>query len=164
MCLRVRGVIWPERHRDYLSDTPLAFSAMTELQLEERLRIARSGLLSTADLNGNSHIVPIVFAVTTDRLVSAVDHKPKTTRELKRLSNIAANPQVSVLMDHYDEDWSQLWWVRVDGSARVLDGGREFEAALDALVDKYEQYKNHRPVGPVIEIAMDRVTGWSASR
>ncbi|HEX9363638.1 MAG TPA: TIGR03668 family PPOX class F420-dependent oxidoreductase, partial [Candidatus Dormibacteraeota bacterium] len=100
------------------------------------------------------------FAVEEDTLYFAVDAKPKRTTNLKRLRNIAANPAVSVLFDHYEDDWSRLWWVRVDGTARVValgDAGR----AIELLIHKYPQYALVRPVGPVVAISMERITGWS---
>ncbi len=76
-------------------------------------------------------------------LVTAVDHKPKRTTALRRLANIAANPQVSVLVDHYEDDWDRLWWARADGRARVVPAGQDLElraTALDALAGRYRQY------------------------
>ena len=136
---------------------------MTEDRFSSRLAEARRALLATASGDGTPHLVPIVFAIHRDRLVTAVDHKPKTTRDLKRLRNVAENPRASVLVDHYDEDWQQLWWVRVDGTAQVLENGTDFEAGIDALAGKYTQYRDLRPGGPVIEIAIERITGWDAS-
>jgi len=89
--------------------------------------------------------------------------KPKRTTDLKRLRNIAANPRVSLLVDHYDEDWTRLWWVRVDGSARVIDDRAEADRAIDLLVDRYPQYRRVRPGGPVVAISIDRISGWSGA-
>ena len=124
----------------------------------EEARIAR---LATADAAGRPHVVPISFAVDGDTLYFAVDAKPKRTRDLKRLRNISANPAVAVLVDHYEDDWSRLWWVRVDGTARVLDDGAEADHAVDLLVSRYPQYQRARPQGPVVAISIDRITGWS---
>jgi PPOX class probable F420-dependent enzyme len=115
--------------------------------------------LATVDPSGAPHLVPIVFAVTGDVIHSAVDAKPKRTRHLRRLANIAANPRVSVLADHYEDDWSRLWWVRADGVARVLD---DSPAGLAALVDRYPQYRASPPAGPFLEITVDRWSAWSA--
>lgn len=105
--------------------------------------------------------MPIVFVVAGDVVWSAVDRKPKSTRALKRLANIDANPSVSLLVDHYDDDWTQLWWVRADGEARVVDvGTAEAQAALDALAAKYPQYASERPTGPLVRVAVSRWTGW----
>ncbi len=134
---------------------------------EWRERFAASPIarLATADAGGRPHLVPMVFACSTgeqtDRIYSAVDAKPKTTRRLKRLTNIAANPAVSVLVDHYDGDWQRLWWVRADGVARVVTEGPEFTDALAALAAKYPQYREAAPAGPVIVIAVTAWRGWA---
>jgi len=107
--------------------------------------------------------VPIVFAVAGDEIVSAVDHKPKRSVHLQRLANIAANPAVAVLADHYSDDWTQLWWVRADGQAAILEAGRDHAGALDLLVEKYDQYRFRRPEGPVISISVKAWSGWRAS-
>jgi PPOX class probable F420-dependent enzyme len=123
-------------------------------------RVARLG---TVTGEGAPHLVPVVFAVVADRVVTAIDHKPKTTTGLRRLANIRENPRVSLLADHYDDDWTVLWWVRADGLARVVADGPEREAALDALTAKYGQYHERRPGGPVIVVDVTRWTGWSAT-
>lgn len=118
--------------------------------------------LATTGHDGRPHIVPITFAVDGPHLVSAVDRKPKSSLDLRRLRNIAENPKVAVLGDHYSDDWSQLWWVRADGLARVVDGGSEYDAAITALSAKYEQYHSAPPHGPAIVIDVESWTGWSA--
>ncbi|TMR14869.1 TIGR03668 family PPOX class F420-dependent oxidoreductase [Nonomuraea turkmeniaca] len=125
-----------------------------------RARVARLG---TVGDGGAPHLVPIVFAMVAETVVTAVDHKPKTTANLRRIRNIRGNPQVSLLVDRYEDDWAQLWWVRADGLARVVEGGMERETALDALVAKYPQYRERRPTGPVIVVGVTRWTAWSAS-
>ncbi len=129
--------------------------------MRRRIVESRVARLATADADGHPHVVPITFALDGDRLYFAVDAKPKRTANLKRLRNIAANPTVSVLFDHYEEDWGRLWWVRLDGTARILDGHDEAERAIDLLVSRYEQYRSARPNGPVVEISVERMTGWS---
>lgn len=120
--------------------------------------------LGTMSRTGRVELIPITFAIADDVLYTAVDHKPKTTTELKRLDNVRANPEVSVLIDEYrDDDWSTLWWVRLRGLAHVLEQGASYERALDALVDKYEQYRSTRPEGPAIVIELIRWQWWSAS-
>lgn len=126
------------------------------------LKTARIARLATVDGAARPHIVPIVFALRDDRLVTAVDDKPKSTTELKRVKNIRANPAVSVLVDHYDEEWDALWWVRVDGEARLVESGADFDAAIAALAAKYQQYRNRPPVGPVINIEIGAIRSWSA--
>jgi PPOX class probable F420-dependent enzyme len=108
-------------------------------------------------------MVPIVFAVDGETLYFAVDAKPKKSTDLQRLKNLAANPAVSVLADHYEDDWSKLWWARADGTAGLVTDKTEAERAIDLLADKYEQYSRARPAGPVVAIHVDRVTGWSGS-
>jgi len=129
-----------------------------------RLEAARVARLATAGEDARPHLVPIVFALEGERIYFAVDSKPKRTRDLRRLANIAANPRVSVLVDHYDDDdWSRLWWVRADGAAHLVTEAREADDALDALARKYPQYRHARPPGPVVAIAVDRMTGWEAA-
>jgi len=134
---------------------------MDATAMRRRIVESRVARLATADADGHPHVVPITFALDGDRLYFAVDAKPKRTANLKRLRNIAANPTVSVLFDHYEEDWGRLWWVRLDGAARILDGHDEAERAIDLLVSRYEQYRSARPNGPVVEISVERMTGWS---
>ena len=108
---------------------------------------------------GRPHIVPVCFALDEGRIVTAVDRKPKATSALARLDNVRATGRASLLVDHYEEDWTALWWVRVDGSAEVT----ESEAAIDALAAKYEQYRAARPAGPVIAIEPERWRSWIPS-
>jgi len=126
----------------------------------ERLALARVGRLATVTAAGRPHVVPVCFAIVAGRVYSAVDGKPKSTRALQRLENVAATGRASLLADHYEEDWSRLWWVRVDGTARVLEHGPEFEAALAGLVEKYDQYQDNRPAGPVIALIPERWRSW----
>jgi PPOX class probable F420-dependent enzyme len=106
--------------------------------------------------------VPIVFALAGETLYSAVDAKPKRARTLRRIENARARPDVTVLVDHYDDDWRRLWWVRLRGRARVLDDGAEAEEALRLLADKYEQY-GREPAGlPVLAVDVDEWRSWSA--
>lgn len=119
---------------------------------------ARVARLATAGADGMPHLVPITFAVDGDRVYFAVDAKPKSTKRLRRLRNIEENPQVSLLVDEYDEDWSQLWWVRADGRARVLSGS--VDRPLDLLRARYPQYADVALDGPVVEITVTRWSGW----
>jgi PPOX class probable F420-dependent enzyme len=136
---------------------------MEEGEALTRLRDARVGRLATADAGGVPHAVPFVFVVLGRTLYWAVDDKPKRSPQLKRLANIAVNPNVEVLVDHYDDgDWTGLWWVRASGTARVEDHDDERATALEALARKYPQYRERRPDGPVVAIDLVRVGGWSA--
>ena len=128
-----------------------------------RLSEARVARLGTVAANGRPHLVPVVFAVDGDTIYFAVDDKPKRTTNLQRLRNIAANPAVSLLVDHYEEDWTRLWWVRVDGTARVADGDAQSKHAVGLLVSRYPQYVRARPQGPVVAITIHRITGWTAA-
>ena len=131
---------------------------------EKLVENARVGRLATRTTNGRIDLVPITFAVVEGRIVTAVDHKPKTTTHLKRLDNIRANPEVSVIVDEYDDDrWSELWWVRLQGLAAIIDDAAESAAALDALVAKYDQYRGARPAGSVIRIEPIQWQWWSAT-
>ena len=105
--------------------------------------------------------MPIVFALDGDTLYSAVDRKPKRSRTLRRIENARARPAVTILVDHYDEDWSQLWWIRLRGRARVLDAGAERERALELLAHKYPQYRDEPPDGPVLAVDVHETRAWS---
>jgi PPOX class probable F420-dependent enzyme len=127
---------------------------------KERLAAARVGRLATVTAAGRPHVVPVCFAVQGTRIVTAVDAKPKATRGLARLENVRATGRASLLVDHYAEDWSTLWWIRVDGVAEVI----ESETAIDTLAAKYEQYRAERPAGPVIAITPERWLSWVPSQ
>jgi PPOX class probable F420-dependent enzyme len=118
--------------------------------------------LATIDPDGRPHLVPIVFAIDGDTLYSAVDAKPKRSTKLRRIENARARPDVTILVDEYDDDWSRLWWIRLRGTARVLDEGEERERALDLLAAKYEQYCAERPQGPVLAVDVTELRTWSA--
>ncbi|GGN01242.1 PPOX class F420-dependent oxidoreductase [Terrabacter tumescens] len=127
-----------------------------------RFAAARVARLATVRPGGRPHLVPIVFVVSGDVVWSAVDDKPKSTRALQRLANIEANPSVALLVDHYDDDWTQLWWVRAEGRAEVVElGAAGTAAALDSLAQKYPQYAAHRPAGPFVRVNVTRWSGWS---
>ena len=127
-----------------------------------RLTAERIARLATVDSAGVPHLVPLVFAVDGDRIYSAVDHKPKRSQHLKRLRNIARNPAVALMTDHYEDDWSCLWWVRIDGTASIIETGPDWERAIAVLADKYPQYRGHPPDGSAIVITIDRISGWVA--
>jgi PPOX class probable F420-dependent enzyme len=122
-----------------------------------RFAAAPVARLATVDPSGAPHLVPVVFAVADDTVFTAVDGKPKSTQRLKRLANITANPRVSLLVDHYDDDWTQLWWIRADGLAEVID---HHDRARELLRAKYSQYEQVSLDGPVIEIRLQAWTSW----
>lgn len=127
----------------------------------ERFAAAPVARLATVRPDGRPHVVPIVFALVRDDVWTAVDGKPKSTRRLQRLRNIEAHPEVSLLVDHYERDWSRLWWVRLDGRATVrqLDDD-DAEPGLRALVGKYEQYQREPPPGPLVRIEAHSWRSW----
>ena len=129
-----------------------------------RFAAAPVARLATVTPAGAPHVVPVTFALVGDVVWTAVDDKPKSTRTLQRLTNIAAHPAVSLLVDHYEDDWSALWWVRADGTASVVPGGGtpEVRAALAALTAKYPQYADPPP-GPLIRVAVTTWRAWSAT-
>ncbi|SEH52597.1 PPOX class probable F420-dependent enzyme, Rv0121 family [Mycolicibacterium rutilum] len=118
--------------------------------------------LSTVGPQGAPHLVPVVFAVHDGVVYTAVDAKRKTTQRLQRLANIEANPQVSLLVDHYDDDWSQLWWVRADGHAEIHTSGDELAIGYTLLRRKYPQYERLALDGPVVTVAVSRWASWQA--
>jgi PPOX class probable F420-dependent enzyme len=132
---------------------------------EARARFAaeRVARLATVDAGGAPHLVPVTFAVDGDRVVSAVDAKPKRDGRLRRLENIATHPRVSLLVDHYHDDWRRLWWVRADGTARIVEAGAELERALQLLRDRYAQYRQVELVGPAVVVEVERWAGWEAA-
>jgi PPOX class probable F420-dependent enzyme len=131
---------------------------------EARARFEAAGVarLATVRRDGAPHVVPIVFALDGDRLAFAVDDKPKRTRELRRLENIEFQPRVSILVDHYEEAWGRLWWVRADGQAAVARGEAVIGRAIDLLAAKYEPYRRRRPPGPVVVVDIDAWRFWAA--
>jgi PPOX class probable F420-dependent enzyme len=136
---------------------------VTPEQARERFAGARVARLATAGADGAPHIVPIVFALEDDRLYSVVDQKPKRTTDLRRLVNIADNPRVALLVDHYEDDWDRLWWVRADGLGRVLDPDSSEEArhAVELLSHRYPQ---QQAVGAVLAVDVERWSGWAAAQ
>ncbi|MCY3651683.1 MAG: TIGR03668 family PPOX class F420-dependent oxidoreductase [bacterium] len=121
---------------------------------------ARSATLGTVDEKGQVHLVPIVFAFQDGMIYTAVDAKPKTTHRLKRIRNIESNPRVSVLVDHYHDDWERLWWIRLDGKARIVESGPARTSALLLLAEKYPIYVDQPPPGPAIVIEVETIRSW----
>jgi PPOX class probable F420-dependent enzyme len=137
---------------------------MDDREMRTRFSNARIAHLATVGSGNHPHVVPLCFTVHGDDIYSVVDFKPKSTIDLARLDNIRANGSVALVVDLYDDErWDQLWWVRVDGDARVIESGVDYTTAIQLLRQKYPQYASHRPTGAVIAIAARRWTGWSAS-
>jgi PPOX class probable F420-dependent enzyme len=139
--------------------------SVTEAEMRERVAAARVGQLATVRSDGTPHIVPICFALLTtgrgDVVVSGTDEKPKSTFALQRLRNIAERPAAALLVDHYEEDWTRVWWIRVDGRGRVINDDADRERAVAALRAKYHQYEHVGIPGAVLAIDVDRWLGWA---
>jgi PPOX class probable F420-dependent enzyme len=127
-----------------------------------RFSAARVARLATVSAGGVPHLVPVTFAVRGDEVVFAVDHKPKSSTSLRRLRNIEENPAVCFLADGYAEDWSELWWARADGSARVLPSADRADP-ISWLVAKYEQYRERPPEHAVVVTGVHTWSGWAGS-
>ncbi len=134
---------------------------VTHEEMRARVASARVARLGTIGRRGVPHLVPLCFVLDDDVLYFAVDRKPKRGVTLQRLRNAALDPRVSVLVDHYEEDWSQLWWIRLDGRASALAPGEESDSALRLLCSKYAQYRQEPPPGPVVRIDVERWSGWA---
>lgn len=120
--------------------------------------------LATVRPDGAPHLVPVVFAADGDVLYTAVDAKPKRTQRLQRLANLRSQPRCALLVDHYDADWSRLWWVRADGEASVIDAPPPSHQGLVLLGARYPAYAEARPTGALVVVTVDRWSGWSAAR
>lgn len=130
-------------------------------ECRRRLTSARRAQLATADADGRPHIVPVTYVIEGDAAFIAIDSKPKRSYNLKRLRNITANSAVALLTDVYDDDWTRLWWVRADGTARILTGDADRSHPVELLQGRYSQYVDDVPQGPVIEVAIERWSGWA---
>jgi PPOX class probable F420-dependent enzyme len=138
-------------------------------EFDPKVRFAQSPVarLATSTPNGKPHLVPVVFAVgdsgdNHDVVYTAVDAKPKTTQRLRRLTNIEGNPLVSLLVDHYADDWTRLWWVRVDGLAEIHSDDAAMQTGFRLLRVKYPQYQSIPLTGPVIAVTVRRWSSWHA--
>jgi PPOX class probable F420-dependent enzyme len=134
----------PERQRRLVAEAPVA-------------------RLATVAPDGRPHLVPICFALEGDTLWSAIDDKPKSARRPQRLRNVEREPRVAVLVDHYEDDWSRLWWVRLRGRGRIVAAPAERERALRALARRYLPYRERPPSGELLAVEVDEWRGWSAS-
>ena len=137
---------------------------LSDEEARGRFGAARVAYLATVRRSGAPHIVPIVFALDADRLYSIADPKPKQGPDLLRFRNIAAQPKVSLLVDAYQEDWKRLWWVRIDGSAAILEEGPDREHAIELLRAKYPQYATWTtPFGAAMVVNLERWSSWALS-
>jgi len=131
--------------------------------LRHSVESARVAHLGTVAADGRPHLVPVSFVLLGEVVYTAVDHKPKRSTRLRRIANIEATGHACLLVDHYSDDWSQLWWVRLDGRGRVVADPAEAERAVAALVSKYEQYAERPPGGAVLAVDVTAWSSWSAS-
>jgi PPOX class probable F420-dependent enzyme len=136
---------------------------LAEEQARARFATVPVARLGTADGQGRPHVVVTTFAVDGDTIYTAVDQKPKSSHTLKRLRNVGENPWVTMLADHYTDDWETLWWVRADGRAAILADQRQMAAPLRLLADRYWQYRLAPPPGPVLAVTVERWSGWTGA-
>jgi len=146
-----------------IEDRKILSVRLPEDQARARFAGVPVARLGTADAQGKPHVVVVTFAVDGDTVYTAVDQKPKSGTNLKRLRNVAENPQVTMLADHYNDDWDKLWWVRADGRAAILDDQRQMAGPLRLLADRYWQYREAPPPGPVLAVTVERWSGWAAT-
>jgi PPOX class probable F420-dependent enzyme len=146
-------------HRPSVGDADAV--RLPEAMARQRFGTRRVARLATVDARGRPHIVVTTFALSGTKIYLVIDEKPKKTRDLKRLRNIRANPTAALLADHYDEDWTKLWWVRADGRAVIVEDPEVAAQAIDLLAERYVQYRSSRPRGPVIAVTVDSWIGWA---
>jgi PPOX class probable F420-dependent enzyme len=131
-----------------------------EQVMRRRVAEARVGHLATTTADARPHVVPCCFALSGTAIYTAVDAKPKSSKRLQRVRNLEGNPSASLVVDHYEENWARLWWVRIDGIARIVESGDERDAAFELLATKYAQYQREPPPGPLIAIDIRTWRAW----
>ena len=136
---------------------------LPEAEAKARFATVPVARLGTADAQGRPHVVVVTFAIEGDTIYTAVDQKPKSGTNLKRLRNIGENPWVTMLADRYSDDWETLWWVRADGRAVILGDQPQMATPLRLLADRYWQYRQAPPTGPVVAVTVARWSGWAAA-
>ena len=136
---------------------------MRTAELRERFAASAVARLATVRPDGAPHVVPVVFATSGDTVWLAVDAKPKRTTQLQRLANLRREPRCALLVDHYEEDWSRLWWVRADGMGTVVDDPDAGDPGLAVLVGRHPQYRAQPPTGPLVVVRVERWSGWSSA-
>jgi PPOX class probable F420-dependent enzyme len=135
---------------------------MNPAECRRRLASTDHAYLATVRPDGAPHLVPVVLELTEDEITLAVDHKPKRDAWLQRLVNIREEPRVCVLADRYSASWDELWWVRADGTAVVVEDGPEHRLAVERLCRRHAQYRRTPPTGPAVVITVERWSGWAA--
>jgi PPOX class probable F420-dependent enzyme len=132
-------------------------------ELRRRFSASPIARLATVRPDGGPHVVPMVFALVEDTVYSAVDAKPKRSRGLQRLANVRADPRCTLLVDHYEDDWRHLWWVRADGRGEVVDEPSPAHRGIRALVERFPQYRDQPPAGPLLVVTVERWNGWAST-
>jgi PPOX class probable F420-dependent enzyme len=132
-------------------------------ELRSRFRSRPVAHLATVRPDGGPHVVPIVFALVDDTVYSAVDAKPKRSRNLQRLVDVRADPRCALVVDHYEADWRRLWWVRADGNGEVVDEPSPAHPGIRALVQRFPQYGADPPSGPLLVVTVERWSGWAST-
>ncbi|SDN57116.1 TIGR03668 family PPOX class F420-dependent oxidoreductase [Geodermatophilus sp. DSM 45219] len=136
---------------------------MQTAELRRRFASSAVARLATVRPDGAPHLVPVVFALAESTVYSAVDAKPKRSTRLQRLTNVRAEPRCALLVDHYEDDWSRLWWVRADGTAAVVDEPPATHPGLAALAQRYPRYREEPPTGPLLVVTVRQWSGWSST-
>ncbi|HYX97353.1 MAG TPA: TIGR03668 family PPOX class F420-dependent oxidoreductase [Geodermatophilus sp.] len=136
---------------------------MQTAELRRRFASSAVARLATVRPDGAPHVVPLVFALVDSTVYSAVDAKPKRTSALQRLANVRVEPRCALLVDHYEDDWSRLWWVRADGTAAVVDQPPAAHPGLAALAERHPQYREQPPAGPLLVVTVQQWSGWSST-
>ena len=136
---------------------------MQTAELRRRFASSAVARLATVRPDGAPHVVPLVFALVDSTVYSAVDAKPKRTSALQRLANVRVEPRCALLVDHYEDDWSRLWWVRADGTAAVVDQPPAEHPGLAALAERHPQYREQPPAGPLLVVTVQQWSGWSST-
>ena len=136
---------------------------MQTAELRRRFAASPVAHLATVRPDGRPHVVPMVFALVDDTVYSAVDAKPKRSQRLQRVTNVRENPRCALLVDHYDDDWRRLWWVRADGRCDVVEEPSLTHPGIEALVQRFRQYIDDPPAGPLLVVSVQQWTGWAAS-
>jgi PPOX class probable F420-dependent enzyme len=146
-----------------MQDRNILTVRLSEGEARTRFATVPVARLGSADAQGRPHVVVVTFAIEGDTIYTAVDRKPKSGTNLKRLRNVGENPWVTMLADEYSDDWETLWWARADGRAAILAGQRQMAGPLGLLADRYWQYRQAPPTGPVLAVTVGRWSGWAAA-
>ena len=137
---------------------------MFQCRERQYIETARVGRLATADSEGRPHAVPVCFALVDDQIVTPIDEKPQRVGPdaLRRTRNIRENPRVALIVDHYSEEWTQLGWVQVRGTAtRCAPSEKSHPHGITALREKYDQYAAHTLEDrPLIRITPGTIRSW----